>query len=266
METVSSADGTRIAFWREGSGPPLLLVHGGVCDHLAWYYVAPLLAQKFTVYTFDRRGRGESGDTPPYSVDREVEDLVAMLAAIGEPAHLLGHSAGSMLALMAAERMPDLLSLMLYEPAYVLEGARERPGPEVLKRMQALLAAGDRDEVIRTVMRATLDLPESEIAAMDAGPGWEHLRAVAHTVPYDWELWGQPLVAERVSTVRTRTLLLMGSNSPKWLQVAAKTVLAALPFATLEVLQGQEHHATITAPQMFAQAVVKFVFEKVSPT
>jgi pimeloyl-ACP methyl ester carboxylesterase len=259
MKTVTSADGTRIAFWREGAGPPLLLVHGGVCDHLAWYFVVPLLARKFTVFTYDRRGRGESGDTPPYAVEREVEDIVAMLKAIGEPAHLLGHSAGGILALLAAERWDDLLSLTLYEPAFVVEGARDRPAPEVLDKMKALLAVGDRDEVIRIAMRETLDLPESEIAKMGAGPGWENLIAVAHTIPYDWELWDEPLVEERVRKVQTRALLLMGSESPSWLQVGTEAVLAALPCARLEVLQGQEHLATVTAPEMFAQVVVRFV-------
>jgi pimeloyl-ACP methyl ester carboxylesterase len=261
METVTSADGTRIAFWREGSGPPLLMVHGGVCDHLAWYYVVPLLARKFTVYTYDRRGRGESGNTPPYSVEREVEDVAAMLKAIGEPAHLLGHSAGAMLALAAAERSNDLLSLMLYEPAFLIEGARERPGPDVLEQMKSLLAAGDRDAVIRMAIRQTVEFSEDQIAAMEVGPGWEQLRSVADAIPQDWELWGQPFIAERVSTVQTRTLLLMGSESPSWLRAAARAVLAALPCATLEVLEGQEHHATITAPQMFATAVANFALK-----
>lgn len=258
METVTSADGTLIAFWREGSGPPLLLVHGGACDHLAWYYVVPLLARRFTVYTYDRRGRGESGNTSPYSVEREVEDIAAMLKAIGEPAHLLGHSAGGMLALMAAGRNEDLLSMMLYEPAFLIEGARERPGPETLKKMQSLLAAGDRDEVIRIAIRQTVEFSEDDIAAMETGPGWEQLRSVAHAIPQDWLLWEQPFVAERVSTVKTRTLVLLGSQSPAWLQLAAQAVLAALPSATLELLQGQQHHAIITAPEMFAQAVVSF--------
>jgi pimeloyl-ACP methyl ester carboxylesterase len=259
METVTSADGTRVAFWREGAGPPLLLVHCGVCDHLAWYYVVPFLARKFTVYTYDRRGRGESSDTPPYAVEREVEDIAAMLRAIGEPAHLLGHSAGGILALLAAERNTDLLSLILYEPAFVVDGARERPGPEFLGKMQALLAAGNRDEVIRMAMRETLDLPESEITAMGAGPGWENLIAVAHTIPYDFELWNERLVEQRVRTIQTRALLLMGSESPLWLQVATRAVFAALPGSSLQVLEGQEHLATVTAPEMFAQAVMKFV-------
>jgi len=259
METVISADGTGIAYWREGSGPPLLLVHGGVWDHLAWHFVVPFLARKFTVYTFDRRGRGESGDTPPYAVERELDDIDALLQMIRDPAHLLGHSAGGILALLAAERTDNLLSLILYEPAFVVDGARQRPAPDVLEKMRSLLAAGDPDEVIRIAMRETLALSESEIAAMEAGPGWEHLRAVAHTVPDDLELWNVPLVPESVHAVRTRTLLLTGSESPAWLQQAAQAVQAALPFARLRVLAGQEHHATLTAPEMFAQVVTNFV-------
>src|SRR5208283_5201874 len=104
---------------------PLLMAHGGLCDRFAWYFVVPLLARKFTVYTFDRRGRGASGDTPPYAAEREREDIAAILRAIGEPVHLLGHSAGGILALQTAERTRDLLSLILYEPGYIVDGARE---------------------------------------------------------------------------------------------------------------------------------------------
>jgi pimeloyl-ACP methyl ester carboxylesterase len=264
METATSADGTRIAYWREGTGPSLLLVHGGVCDHLAWYYVVPLLARKFTVYTYDRRGRGESGNTPPYSVEREVEDIAAMLTAIGQPAHLLGHSAGAILALAAAEQTHDLLSLLLYEPAFLIEGARQRPTPEVLARMESLLAAGDRDEVIRMAIRESVGFSEGEIAAMEASPGWEQLRGVAHAIPQDWELWKQPFIAERVGKVRIRTLLLLGSESPLWLQLATRAILAALPSATLEMLPGQAHHAAITAPQMFAEAAGNFALESLA--
>jgi pimeloyl-ACP methyl ester carboxylesterase len=237
----------------------MLLVHGGACDHMAWYYVAPLLAKSFTVYSYDRRGRGESGDTPPYTVHRELEDIEAMLQAIGQPAHLVGHSAGGILSLLTAERGHPLLSLVLYEPAFVVEGARMRPGPELVAKMESLLAAGDRAEVVRMAMRETLELPESEIAAMGAGPGWEQLLSVAHSIPCDFKLWDEPFVEERARTVQTRTLLLMGSESPHWLQKGTRAVQEALPNARLEVMQGQAHLATVTAPEMFAQAVIDFV-------
>ena len=258
METVTSADGTRIAYWREGSGPPLLLVHGGICDHFAWYFVVPLLAQRFSVYTFDRRGRGASGDTPPYAPEREREDIAAMLRAIGEPAHLLGHSAGGILALQAAGRARDLLSLILYEPAFVVEGARERPGPESLEKMRRLLAAGDRDEVVRTAMRESVGASDTEIAALASGPGWTHLLEVAPAIPNDWMLWEERFDAKSAGTMRTSTLMLAGSESPDWLRTGAEAVLAALPDARMAALPGQGHSAMITAPELFARAVMEF--------
>jgi pimeloyl-ACP methyl ester carboxylesterase len=258
METVASADGTRIAFWRAGSGPPLLLVHGGICDHFAWYFVAPLLARQFTVYTFDRRGRGDSGDTPPYAAQREVEDIAALLQAIGEPAHLLGHSAGGILAVQAAERAHDLLSLILYEPAFVIDGARERPGREILEKMRSLLAAGNRDETVRIAMRESVGASEAEIAALAAGPGWDRLLAVADAIPNDWMLWEERFNSKSASTIRMRTLMLTGSESPSWLRQGTAAILFALPDARMVVLPGQAHSAMITAPDLFAQAVIEF--------
>jgi len=261
MEVTTSPDGTRIAFWREGSGPPLLMVHGGVCDHLAWYFVVPLLARNFTVYTFDRRGRGGSSDAQPATVDREVDDIATLLQSIGEPAHLLGHSAGGILALKAAMREYNLLSLMLYEPAFVVEGARERPTPEILQKMRALLAAGNRAEVVRVAIRESVGLSESEIAEMEASQGWDHLCGVAHAIPNDWLLWEERFDAQSVKAVRTPTLLLEGSESPNWLRHAAQTVADALPNARLVELAGQAHSAMITAPELFAQAVTTFALQ-----
>jgi pimeloyl-ACP methyl ester carboxylesterase len=197
LDTVTSAGGTRVAYWRVGPGPPLLLVDGGACDPMGWCYVVPQLARRFTVYSFAQRGRGKSGDAAPYAGERELEDLAAMLRAIGQPVHLLGHSASGILTLLGAECGYHLLSLMLYEPAFVAEGAGKWPRTEMLAKMQSLLALGDRREVVRMAIRETLELPESEIIAMAAGPGWEPLLSVPHTVPYDWMVWHQPLVEER---------------------------------------------------------------------
>jgi pimeloyl-ACP methyl ester carboxylesterase len=256
METVISADGTSIAFWREGSGPPLVLAHGGLCDHFAWFFVVPLLARKFTVYTFDRRGRGGSGDTQPYAAAREREDIAALLRAIGEPAHLLGHSAGGILALQAAERERDLRSLILYEPGFVIDGARELPSAEILAQMQSALAAGNREQALRIAMREAVGATDAEIAALAGGPGWARLLAVAGAIPNDWALWQQTFAAENVRDLRTPTLMLMGSESPLWLRQGTEAILAALPNARLVVFEGQGHSAMITAPQAFAQAVI----------
>ena len=255
---VKSADGTKIAFWREGAGPPMLLVHGGICDHLAWYFVIPLLAQHFTVYAFDRRGRGGSGNSLPYAVEREVEDILALLHTIGEPAHLVGHSAGGILALKAATRAATLLSLTLYEPAYVIDGARMRPAPEMLETIGMLIDAGDHDEVIRIAMRESVGMSEAEIAEMEAGPGWEHLCGVAEAVPHDWMLWDERLEAENVRDVRAPVLVLTGSESPAWLRVSAEAVLAAFPNARRAELRGHGHSAMISGPELFAKTIIDF--------
>jgi pimeloyl-ACP methyl ester carboxylesterase len=239
----------------------MLLVHGGICDHLAWYFVVPLLAQHFTVYTFDRRGRGGSGDSPHHCVELEVEDILAMLHLIGEPAHMVGHSAGGILALKAATRVENLLSLTLYEPAYVMDGARERPATEVFDRMRILLDAGDNDEVIRIAMRESVGMSETEIAEIEAGPGWEHLCGVAGAVPHDWMLWGERLEAENLRAVRAPVLVLTGSESPKWLRQAAAAVAAAFPDARRAEMARQGHSAMITAPELFAKTVADFAMQ-----
>lgn len=256
--TVHSIDGTPIAVWREGSGPPLLLVHGGLCDHLAWYFVTPLLGRRFTVWSFDRRGHGRSGETLPYTVERELEDIAAVLSQIGEPAHLLGHSAGAILGLAAALRTNALRSLILYEPAFIVNDARPRPSPELLEEMKRLLAAGDPDGALRIAMRETVSLPDAEIDRMQAGPGWEHLRDAARAIPNDWKLWDEPLVPERFRDLQTRVLLMRGTESPTWLRTGTEAIRDALPNATLVGLNGQSHSAMFTAPQDFAEKVVEF--------
>jgi pimeloyl-ACP methyl ester carboxylesterase len=257
-EFVTSLDGTKIAFWREGTGRPLLLVHGGICDHLAWYHLVPLLAKQFMVYTFDRRGRGSSGDAAVHTVEREVEDIVALLKLIGEPAHLLGHSAGAILSLKAAAQNGNLRSLMLYEPPFIVDGAREQPAPEVLEKMKALLAAGEPDGALRIAMRESVAVPDSEIDEMQAGPGWEHLRRVARAIPYDWKLWDERLRHERLQALQVPVLLLLGSQSPGWIRKSTQAVFAALPLARVATLPGQAHFAMLTAPELMARAVVEF--------
>jgi pimeloyl-ACP methyl ester carboxylesterase len=257
-QIVRSLDGTQLACWQTGSGAPLLLVHGGLCDHLSWFFVAPLLAQHCNVWTFDRRGRGESGDTRPCSPLREAEDIEAILAAMGQPAHLLGHSAGAVAALHAALRTGTLLSLMLYEPPYIGAGARARPDPAILEEMERLLAAGDPDAALEIAMRETVDMAPAEIEGLRKSPGWEHLRAAARAIPCDWALWDDQPSPQALAAIRTPTLALMGSKSPGWLRAATQAVAAALPDAELVVMEGQGHSAMVTAPALFAAEILRF--------
>ena len=256
---VRSNDGTPLSYWREGSGPPLLLVHGGLCDHLAWHFAGPLLARRFTVWTFDRRAHGCSGDGQPWTVERELEDLLTLLRVIGEPAHLLGHSAGAILALRAAQLTDRVRSLILYEPPFLIHGARERPGAELLGEMKRLLDSGKPDEALRIAMRETVDLSDDEINAMQASPGWEHLRDAARAIPNDWKIWQEPFNAESLRNLTIPAVVLTGTDSPAWIRLGALAVLHALPAAQLAELPRQGHSAMITAPDLFAETVERFV-------
>jgi pimeloyl-ACP methyl ester carboxylesterase len=248
-----------------GNGAPLLLVHGGLCDHLSWYFVTPLLAEQFTVWTFDRRGRGQSSGTLPHAPQREGEDIEAILAAIGEPAHLLGHSAGGVAALHAALLVHKLRSLMLYEPAYIADGARAKPDSAVLQQMERLLAVGDPDAALAIAMRETVDMSEAEINGLRSSPGWEHLRAAARAIPYDWALWDDQSSPAALAAIATPTLLLMGSQSPAWLQAGTRSLAAAIPHAELVVLEGEGHSAMVTGPLHFAAEITRFASAQASP-
>jgi pimeloyl-ACP methyl ester carboxylesterase len=255
---VTSRDGASLACWREGDGPPLLLVHGGLCDHLAWYFVVPLLARHCTVWTYDRRGRGQSGAAGPLSPHREAEDIAAIVAAIGEPAHLLGHSAGGIASLHAALAGLPLRSLLLYEPPYVAAGARKKPGPEILREMEQRLAAGDPDSALSVAMRETVDMSGAEIDSLRRSAGWEHLRAAARAIPYDWALWDDQPSPQALAAIRPPVLLLRGSKSPAWLQSATAALASALPHAQLVTMEGEGHSAMISAPALFAAEVLRF--------
>jgi len=256
--TVTSRDGTLLACWRTGNGPSLLLVHGGLCDHLSWFFAAPLLAEHFTVWTYDRRGRGQSGDGCSHSPQREAEDMEAVLAAAGAPAHLLGHSAGAIASLHAALRVNTLRSLVLYEPAYIAAGARAKPAPAILVEMERLLAAGDPDAALAIAMRETVDMTDAEIDSLRHSAGWEHLRAAARAIPHDWVLWDDQPAPSALAKIGVPALVMMGSESPAWLRAAADAVAAALLHAKRATLAGQGHSAMITAPEQFSDAVIDF--------
>src|ERR671915_2340148 len=151
QETVTSADGTPIACWRSGEGPPLVLVHGAAANHGRWSPVLPALEERFTVYAIDRRGRGGSGDGDGYTMEREAEDIASVVDSIGEPVNLLGHSYGALLALEATLLTQNIRKLVLYDPG--IEAGEEIYPSEVIERLEALLEAGDRGEGVATTKR-----------------------------------------------------------------------------------------------------------------
>lgn len=260
---VTSADGTRIAYWTTGEGPPLVLVHGTTADHTRWAPVMPYLEPYFTVHAIDRRGRGESGDAADYAVGREYEDVAAVVEAVATgtrtAVNLLGHSFGGTCAFGAATRTSHLRRLVLYE-------GWPRPHPEkialpadVRQRMEDLLSAGDREAVLEVFFREIVRMPEDEFVAYRALPVWQARIAAAHTIAREEP---QLLDAAEAGRVTVPVLMLVGGDSPAAMQGDHETVAAVLPDARVSILEGQQHIAIDRVPKVFAQRVVEFLLER----
>jgi pimeloyl-ACP methyl ester carboxylesterase len=258
MEFTTSADGTRIAFERQGSGEPILLVHGTTGSTLSWALVAPLLAERFEVVAMDRRGHGESEPGPSHSVDVEGEDVIAVITAVGEPVHLVGHSGGARASLAAAPRTDRLRSLVLYEPPIALQHCPA----DVADRGEALIGKGDLDAAAELFLREAAAVPDEEIATMRSlAPVWERVRAGVHNGPRDV----RSFMEQRVDLGATRrvtvpVLLLVGGeqDAPVYLD-GLDAIERALPNARREEIPGQRHMAPGFAPEAFAELVTSFV-------
>jgi pimeloyl-ACP methyl ester carboxylesterase len=260
MENIRSGDGTRIVFCRSGTGPPLLLVHGGTYDHkTAWRFVVPQLDRRFTVYAMDRRGRGGSGDSPAYELQREAEDVAAVVDSIGEPVDLLGHSYGALCAVEAALLTPNLRRLILYE-GVPLSGADYYP-PGMIERLEALLETGDVEGTLITLMREVIKRPPEEIELLRSyHEDWAARLRNAPTIPREMRgEQGYVFNPERFGDMRTPTLLLVGGDSPPGELENAKGVSDGLLDARVVILPGQRHTAMITAPDAFINEVIQFL-------
>ena len=261
---VTSADGTRIHVEGYGAGRALVIASGALFASELWQRAVPLLAQGRCVYVVDRRGRGKSGNQAPYAPEREIEDLLAVLAGIAGPVDLLGHSSGAILALQVAKRAPQHLErLVVYEPPVFF-----RPDdciePDLPERLEALLAEGKPEAAVETFFREGPRASASELASMRAGPAWANMvKALAHTVPYDSRVQRAFSADESLlSQVRIPTLMLLGGASPARMRVAAETLTQRLPNARLRELPGQQHVAMLLAPAAFASAVNEFLEPK----
>jgi alpha-beta hydrolase superfamily lysophospholipase len=242
MDTARSADGTTIAYDHVGQGPALVLVTGAFCDRTSPAPLAELLAAHLTVYSYDRRGRGASGDTAPYSVDREIDDLRTVLDAAGGAARVYGHSSGARLALDAAAHGLPITRLAVYEPPFLTDDSRPRP-VDLQARVEKLLAAGNRREAaaLHLVESGT---PEHIVSHMQAAPWWPAMEALAHTLPYDEALCGDlTLSTGDLAAIASPTLVLGGADSPAWFRTAMQAVANAIPGARHLQLDGQAHVA-----------------------
>ncbi len=257
-ESFTAPDGTRIAARRTGSGAHLVLVHGSAADGSRWAPVIAPLSERFTVHAIDRRGRGASGDAEPYSIEREYEDVAAVVDALPEPAVLLGHSYGAIAAAEAAQRTANLAALVLYEPPFPVGLPIYEPG--VVARLEALLAAGERDELLTTFMREVPRVPESHIQTMKGQATWAARLAAAHTIPRELrsvnELEGG--IRERFAGVAVPTLLLVGGASPAFLTEPSRVLAEVLPNAETAVFEGHAHSAMDTATEEWVERVAAF--------
>jgi pimeloyl-ACP methyl ester carboxylesterase len=241
MDKVHSGDGTTIAFDRLGAGAPVVLVSGASTARSIHGRLAELLAADFTVFNYDRRGRGDSGDTPRYSVRREVEDLQAVIAAAGGSAAVFGNSSGAVLALHAAAAGLPLTRLALWEPPFMTDPDAPRRQQEYVTRLTGLLDAGRRGDAMALFM-TSIGLPEAMIAGMRQAPMWPGMEALALTLAYDAAVMGDSMVpAGVVASVKTPTLVLDGSETGTWAANAARALVAELPNAARRTLDGQAH-------------------------
>jgi pimeloyl-ACP methyl ester carboxylesterase len=258
MSTVRSKDGTAIAFDTLGSGEPVILVDGALCSRSFGPLpkLAPLLAPYFTVFHYDRRGRNESGDTPPYAVERELEDLEALIAQAGGSASVFGISSGAALALAAAARGANIKKLALYEPPFVAVSSARSVPADSAAQLGRLIAAGRRGDAVKFFLVDMVGMPAIFAYIMRVLPVWAKLKAVAHTLPYDAAVLGDfSLPKERAASVSVPTLAIGGEKSPVELRSAVSALAQTVPRAKLRMLKGQTHNVSV---KVLAPVLVEF--------
>jgi pimeloyl-ACP methyl ester carboxylesterase len=268
MSITHSADGTTIGFNRVGTGPTVVIVDGALCYRAFGpsAKIAAQLASHFTVVTYDRRGRGESGDTRPYAPEREVEDLAAVIDAVGGSADVVTLSSGGALALDAAARLTTIRRLAVYEVPFVVDATGNTMPGDFVERLEALVAEDRRGDAVRLFMRH-VGTPAPAVALMRLLPLWRKLTAVAPTLPYDMGLVrdhsdGRPLPPGRFAAACIPVLALAGGASPEWMRITARAIAAAVPDGRYETLAGQNH---MVKPAALAPAIRAFLAAPSAP-
>ncbi len=253
-QSVRSSDGTRIAFDRLGHGPPVILVEaaGHYRDFSSFSGLAPLLSEEFSVYAYDRRGRGESTDTAPYTPDREVEDLEALIAEAGGPAHLYGYSSGAMLAMRAAAHGLPIARLALLEPPLQDDGA-EPPESDLTTELAELVSAGLGGDAVEH-FHQSIGVPPELIASMRSTPEWAKMESVAHTLVYDCII-SDTTTPTLLRSVEVSTLVLDSMGSTDDLSGWAATAAGRLPRASHRSLAGEWH---AVPDEILAPVLVEF--------
>jgi pimeloyl-ACP methyl ester carboxylesterase len=257
MAQVTSKDGTTIAYEKTGKGPAVVLVGGILGDRSQQVPLATLLADHFTVFNYDRRGHGQSGDTPPYAVEREIEDIEAIIKDAGDSAFVYGTSGCAVLALEAAAHglAPRMKKLAMWEPPYIVDDSRPPAPRDYQEQLTELLAKDQRGDMVELFFTKAVGLPVEFVAQMRQAPFWSFQEALAHTLVNNAMIMGDfSIPKERVATVSIPILVMDGGETP-WLTHAAQAVADVLPNAQRQTLKGQPHNV---APEAMSPVLIEF--------
>ena len=258
--TVTSADGTLIVFDQSGEGPAVVLVQGALMGRAdpVMSGIAAGLSHWFTVFSYDRRGRGDSGDTRPYAVQREAEDLAALIAAAGGSAAVFGGSSGAGLAARAAARNPAITRLALWEPPYHVDDTAPRLPHDFAAQLDGLVSAGRRAEAVELFLVRAAEASPEDLPGMRGQPFWPVMEASARSLAYEAFVMGRAnaLPAGLLAGITQPTLVLNGGDSPAWMRRAGEAVADAIPGAVRRVLEGQVHYV---APEAIVPELLEFL-------
>jgi pimeloyl-ACP methyl ester carboxylesterase len=252
MDQVTSKDGTTIGFDRLGQGPPVVLVCGGSVDRMADAAIAQTMSSVFTDLNYDRRGRGESGDTPPYANEREVEDIEAVIDAAGGSANLWGSSSGAVLAMIATASGAPVTKLALWEPPFILD-LNARPPADQVEQYERMIAEGRRGDAAEYFMSKVVGMPPEFVADARNQPWWAGQEAIAHTLAYDARIMGDySIPTETAGSVKVPTLVLAGGADVPFMRESAQALADAIPDGQVRFLDGQGHDvdATVLGPAL----------------
>jgi pimeloyl-ACP methyl ester carboxylesterase len=265
MKTVTSKDGTKIAFDQIGNGTVVILVDSALASRTICAKLAALLAKDFTVINYDRRGRGDSTDTQPYAVQREVEDIEALIDTAGGSALLFGSSSGAVLALEAASKLSaKVKKQVLYEPPFIVDNSRAPLQDDLLERVKEALAQGKRNDALKLFFSTAMGIPGFFVFIMRLMPSWSQSKAVAHTLPYDLAVMGdtqqgKPLSKSRWATASMPTLILTGGKSEAFFHKAGDALAEVLPNAKHKILKDQHHGSAVMSPDVIASEMTQFL-------
>lgn len=264
LSTITSADGTTIAYRKTGSGPAIIVISNVTEDHTGMAGIATALSEHFTVISFDRRGRGASGDPQPYEPSREYEDIAALIEVAGGSAALTSGSGGCGLTLDAANALGDKVTgLYLYEPPFIVDDSHPAAPADYVEHQEALVAAGRRSEAVEYFMTEMIHVPAEYIAMMKQDPSWDVMAKYAHTYAYDGRIWhglqdGKPLPTDRWS-IQAPIAVAIGSESDDVFRTGAAALAAIQPNVTVLTLPGHDHSAFWMAPEPVAEQIREFL-------